>query len=51
METFKFIIEVYAQGESESDAAEYIVSELDYLFGLDNMLIAYTHPKEGEKTE
>ena len=51
MKTFKFAVEIFVQGESESDAAEHLIGELDYLLGVANTLIAYTHPKEGEETE
>jgi|LakMenEpi03Aug12_release.lakeMendotaPanAssembly.Ray.scaffolds.fasta_scaffold2288993_2 hypothetical protein len=48
MNTYKFSVEVFIQGEDADDASTRLIEEFDYLFKQDNTLIAYTHPGEGE---
>ena len=47
MKTYKFTIDVYVYADSERDAAEALISEMDYLAELDNPIQAYTHPEKG----
>ena len=42
---YQTTITVMVQADNPEEAIEKIVGELDYLFGLDNDLIAYTHPQ------
>lgn len=51
MKTYKFTIDVYVYADSERDAAESLISELDYLAELDNPIQAYTHPDRGVEVD
>ena len=44
MKTWKVSIDVYVAGDSEQEAIDNIIGELDYVFQLDNQLQAYSHP-------
>ena len=48
---FEMNITVMVSAETPEEAIEKLIGEFDYLFELDNDLIAYTHPQtviEGE---
>ena len=47
MKVYKFVVEMYARGESADDAAKRLTEELDYLFKADNECVAFIHPENG----
>lgn len=51
MKTYKFTIDIYVCAESEADAAESVIAEMDWLLSLDNQLQAFTHPGNGVEVD
>jgi hypothetical protein len=52
MKTYKFNIEIFVFADSEAEAANNLIEELDYLCELDNNLQAFTHPTDAaEQTQ
>lgn len=45
MKTYEMKISVFVQAETPDQATEKLIEEFDYVFSLDNDLIAYTHPQ------
>lgn len=42
MKTYKLLVEVYVQAEGVDEAEHTVADEFDYVFGLDNQLVAYS---------
>lgn len=48
---YRIPVEIVVHADTPSEAIEALIGELDYLFKLDNSLVAYTHPDESEVKE
>lgn len=49
MKIYKTTIDVYVMGDSEQDAIDRLIGELDYAFShMDTPLQAYSHPESAQ---
>ena len=48
---WKTTIDVFVAGDSEQDAIQKVIEELDYAFSVDTPLRAYSHPESAELQE